>query len=153
MSIYHISTHLHMCTHLSIYLSIYLSIDPLPRRPNHGLTHSRFPVSCLFDTVFRSKNWSWGFSGRFLPLWATLGVVLGRSWVILRRSWAILGRSWTLLGAPGGLLGRPGKLLGRPGAVPNRAKNRSENRSQNRAGSETAKIAQTLRLPMFQSSR
>ena len=37
---------------LSIYLSIYLSVDPLPRRPNHGLKDLNFSVANSLRSLF-----------------------------------------------------------------------------------------------------
>ena len=94
----YIHTHIHIhiyiyiyiciCILVSVYLSIYLSIDPLPRRPNHALTHLSFPVSNplrhLFRHLFPMKNLSCDFLG---CSWWCFRRLLGRSWVFLGTSW------------------------------------------------------------------
>ena len=58
--------------YLYIYIYIYISIDPLPRRPNHILADSSFPVSWLFDTFCVKKV--------VLALLGALLDRLGHSW-------------------------------------------------------------------------
>ena len=64
--------------------------------------------------------------GSWSPSWASLGTVLGPSWVVLGASWTVLGPSravpgpswgpfWPSWGDLGGLLGRLGKSDGRKG--------------------------------------
>ena len=98
-------------------ISSHLSIDPLPRRPNHSLTDSIFPVSFLFDTSVVIKKPS---------LEASRGD-LGPSEPLLGRSWTLLGGLGRLQGwfgeVPGASWGGPGGLLGPHGAIQDRSKN------------------------------
>ena len=127
-----------MCIcNLSIYLSIYLSIDCPPRRPNHSLTDSSLQLRNIFDTFFDT----------FFDQKSVLGLLgvpssrPGRSW---EAPWGTFGPSWAVLGGSGG---SPGAPWGDPKSI----KNAIRNLIRKQAESRRKKMAQTLRLSMFQS--
>ena len=97
---------------------------------------------------------SWGGLG---GSWGDLVAILGRSWAVLGRSWGVLGRSWGVLGRLGVVLGRSwgalGGSWGAPGAPwgdPKSTKKSIRNLMRKQAESRRKKMAQTLRLSMFQ---
>ena len=108
------------------------------------------------------KTWSWSDLGRS---WA----ILGRSWVVLWRSLGDLGWCWgglgvvlgdlgVILGGLGavfgeswGVLGRSWAALGASWGDPKSIQKSIRNLTRKQAESRRKKMAQTLRLSMFQS--
>ena len=88
---------------------------------------------------------------RSLGVWGRLGAVLGGLGAIFGDLGAVFGWSWGGLGAPWGGLGR---LLEPPGAILGDLKSFQKairNLMRKQAESRRKKMAQTLRLSMFQS--
>ena len=111
--------------------------------------------STPFSTPFSMTTWSWSDLGRsWGGFWAILGrswPVLGRSWAILGRSWVVLGRSWTIFGRSWGVLGRSWAALGASRGDPKSIKKSIRNLIRKQAESRRKKMAQTVRLSVFQS--
>ena len=102
-----------------------------------GRSWARFSVPrrswALLGVLGRSLG-AWGGLG---AVWALLGTVLAQSWGAPGRSWGVLGRSWAALGASWG--------------DPKSIKKSIRNLIRKEAESRRTKMAQTVRLSMFQS--
>ena len=116
----------------------------LPRRPNHDLTAVSFQVSkplrFLFRHLFRRKLRLGAILGGLRVVLSDLGASLGG----LGASWGGLGTSW---GGLGRLLEPPGAILGDPKSIQKSIRNLMRKQAESRR----KKMAQTLRLSMFQS--
>ena len=96
---------------------------------------------------------SWALLGRY---WEALGPswgALGPSWRSWEAPWGALGPSRAVLGGSRGTLGGLGGAPGAPWGGPKSIKKSIRKSIRNRIGSGSAKMAQTLRLPMSQRGR
>ena len=96
---------------------------------------------------------SWALLGRY---WEALGPswgALGPSWRSWEAPWGALGPSRAVLGGSRGTLGGLGGAPGAPWGGPKSIKKSIRKSIRNRVGSGSAKMAQTLRLPMSQKGR